>query len=347
MNQGQVYQQNQYANPQLAHSHSPSTMDPAMVSLLDSLRSSGVPYQGGSVGGYADQGSGELEYMQNQRLSQGRPYQLATSQSMDNLHQYSRPAPAYTRSGYTVTEEYIMRAHAESAALAHAQAQQQHQQQQSAAADRRHSAPLHLRRHRGGDEAFEDRTAANISVGVRAYRAQASIGCIGHGVISPPMTSSSMGFLAPMASSRGVAMGNAMADGDFHSSSAGVRNDLRHQLRSVGPVADDNGDGDSGRAVGSAVNARHNPNIYPPHVNARLSREPSSSSQYQQQQQVQHPTPLSPPLTSPSNQESPNQTISSAINMLQRICGPLLFLIRLFGMGISRCSREDTSSIIV
>ena len=308
MNQGQVYQRDQYANPQPAHGHSPSTMDPAMVSLLDSLRSSGVPYQGGSAGGYVDQGSGDLEYVQNQRLGQGRPYQLATSQSVDNLHQYSRPAPAYTRSGYTATEEYIMRAHAESAALAHAQAQQQHHQQQSPAAERRRPAPLDLKRHRGGDEAFEDPTAANISVGVRAYRAQASIGRIGHGVISPPMTSSSMGSLASMAPSPGMAMGNAMGEGDFHSSSAGVRNDFRHQLRSGGPIADDNGDGDSGRVVGSAVNARHNPNIHPPHVNARLSREPSSSSssQYQQQQQVQPPTSLSPSLTSPSNQESPN-----------------------------------------
>ena len=307
-NQGQVYQQDQYANPQLAHGHSPSTMDPAMVSLLDSLRSSGVPSQGGSLGGYADQAGGELEYMQGQRLSQGRPYQLATSQSMDNLYQHSRPAPAYTRSGYTAMEEYIMRAHAESAALAHAQAQQQHQQQQSAAAERRHPAPLDLRKHRGGDEAFEDRTAANISVGVRPHRAQVSIGSIGHGVISSPMTSSSMGSLAPMAYSPGVAMGNAMANDDFHSSSVGVRNDFRHQLRSVGPVANDNGDGDSGRAVGSPVNAKHNPNIHPPHVNARLSLEPSSSSssQYLQQQQVQHPTPLSPPLTSPSNQDTPN-----------------------------------------
>ncbi|KIM38070.1 hypothetical protein M413DRAFT_39972, partial [Hebeloma cylindrosporum] len=144
MNQGQIYQQDQYANPQLAHGHVPSTMDPAMVSLLDSLRSSGVPYQGGSTGGY-----------------------LSTSQSMDNLQQYSRPTPAYTRSGYTATEEYIMRAHAESAALAHAQAQQQHNQQQSVAAERRRPAPLDLRRHRGGDEAFEDPSAANISVGVR------------------------------------------------------------------------------------------------------------------------------------------------------------------------------------
>ena len=308
MNQGQVYQ-DQYANPQLSYGHTPSTMDPAMVSLLDSLRSSGVPYQGGSASGYIDQASGDLDYMQNQRLGQGRPYQMTTSQSMDNLHAYSRPAPAYTRSGYTATEEYIMRAHAESAALAHAQAQQQHQQQQNAAAERRRPAPLDLRRHRGGDEAFEDPTAANISVGVRGYRAQASIGRIGHGVISPPMTSSSMGNLASMASSPNVATGNGMGDGgDFHSSSAGVRNDFRHQLRSVGPGADGNSDGDSGRAVGSAVNARHNPNIHPPHVNARLSREPSSSSasQYQQQQQVQPSAPLSPPLTSPSNQESPN-----------------------------------------
>ena len=117
-----MYRQDQYANPQLAHGHSPSNV----VSLLDSLRSSGVLYQGSSAGGYVDQADGDLDYMQNQSLGQC-PYQLATSQSMGNFNQYSRSIPAYTRSGYTATQEYI-----KSAVLGLAQAQQQHQQQQSA-----------------------------------------------------------------------------------------------------------------------------------------------------------------------------------------------------------------------
>ena len=124
------------------------------------------------------------------------------------------------------------------------------------------NAPLDLRRHRQGDETFENLTAANISVGVRAYCEQASIGRISHGVISPPMAFSFMGSLASMISSPNVAMGNAMSDGGFHSPSAGIRNDFRYQLRSIGPVVDDNVGGDSRRAVGSAVNARHNLNIH-------------------------------------------------------------------------------------
>jgi len=77
-----------------------------------------------------------------------------------------------------------------------------------------------------------------------------------------------------------------------------------------------------------------------------LSGEPSYSSllQYQQEKQVQHPSPVSPPLTLPRIRSLQIRTISSAINMLQCICGPLLFLnivISLFGMATRRCIREE------
>ncbi|KDR72738.1 hypothetical protein GALMADRAFT_42644, partial [Galerina marginata CBS 339.88] len=103
-----------------------SAMDPAMSALLDSLRTSGVPFQpqAPGAGGYGDP---------------------TTDLDLNNLQQYGRTAPAYTRSGYTAMEEYIMRAHAESAALAHAQAQQQ-----------RRPAPLDLRRRRGGMGGADD-----------------------------------------------------------------------------------------------------------------------------------------------------------------------------------------------
>jgi len=71
-------------------------MEPGVISLLNSLRSARVLIQGASI----DQACGDLMCMQNQRLGQSRPYRLALSQSMDNLHQ-SRAAPAYTRLIYT------------------------------------------------------------------------------------------------------------------------------------------------------------------------------------------------------------------------------------------------------
>ncbi|KAF9479459.1 hypothetical protein BDN70DRAFT_790290, partial [Pholiota conissans] len=116
-----------------------ASMDPTMAALLTSLNNTNLGYQGAS-GGYDGAVSGD---------------------SLDNIQQYARPAPAYTRSGYTPTEEYIMRAHAESAALAHAQAQAQQQQ-----VERRRPAPLDLRRRRG-EEGQDDATPANIAVGMR------------------------------------------------------------------------------------------------------------------------------------------------------------------------------------
>ena len=142
---------------------------------------------------------------------------------------YSRPAPAYTRSGYTATEEYIMRAPADSAALAQAQAQAQHQQQQQKATERRRPAPLdlrHQRRYEGQDESG----AANIAVGLRGYHTQASIGHVGHEIISPPIT---------LSSSSQSAMGrlsSTMSEEDFHASAAAVRNEFRQQLRSLAPL---------------------------------------------------------------------------------------------------------------
>ena len=259
----------------------PST-DPTMNALLDSLRANGTPYQSTSLAGYADH-LGEMEYIQNQTLGFGHGIgQLQASQSLGDLHQYARAPPVYTRSGYTPTEEYIMRAHAETAAA---------NQVQQPASERRRPAPLDLRRRRT-EEDLRDDAAANIAVGVRGYRAQASLGRIGQSLISPSLTS-------PMSTSPMMGIGgmsSAIGEDDFHvpASTSRIRNQRSFTNDEAGVID---------RAVGSSAHARHNPNIHPAHVNARLSREPSATaSQYRVQRP---PMPLSPSLTSPAtNQES-------------------------------------------
>ncbi|KAF4616707.1 hypothetical protein D9613_008372 [Agrocybe pediades] len=269
----------QYSPYVAAHQPLPSTVDPAMSALLDSLRSNGVPYQSPASGGYGS--GGEVNYMQNHGMGFGQGLgQLHASQSLGDLQQYARPAPVYTRSGYTPTEEYIMRAHAESAAQA--QAQQQ-------ASERRRPAPLDLRRRRT-EEDIREEAAASIAVGVRGYRTQASLGRVGQSLLSPPLT-------APLSTSPMMgmtSMANTMAEDDFHTSAAVARNSLRTQRS----FTNDEG-GDIDRTIGSSARARHNPNIHPAHVNARLSRDPTSSvsSQYEVQRP---PMPLSPSVASPA-----------------------------------------------
>ena len=94
---------------QLPPSTSSHPMDPSMITLLQTLRGTGVPYRGGV---YDDD---------------------ALAQQLDLLrklhrHHYARPPPVHIRTGYIATDEYIMRMHAEST------------QQQ-----RRRPAPLNLR----------------------------------------------------------------------------------------------------------------------------------------------------------------------------------------------------------
>lgn len=125
---------------QLPPSTSPHPMDPSMVTLLQTLRGTGVPYRGGV---YDDDASAQhLDLLQK-----------------SHQHHYARPPPVHTRTGYTATEEYIMRAHAES-----------NQQQ------RRRPAPLDLRSRstRRTGNVDEELLNANIALGMRGYRTQAS-----------------------------------------------------------------------------------------------------------------------------------------------------------------------------
>ena len=293
--------------PNQGHGHGQPSMDPTMVALLDSLRGNGVPYK-----------AGDSDFIQNQRSvgvghhlhplphSLQHHNHLGASRSMGDIS-YSRPAPAYTRSGYTATEEYIMRAHADSAALAQAQAQAQYQQQQQKAAERRRPAPLDLRQNQREDEDQNESGAANIAVGLRGYRTQAPIGRVRQEIISPPITS--------LSSSQSVMgrLSSTMSEEDFHASAAAVRNEFRQQLRLL---AGNCGGDESSRMAQSSLPARHNFYIHPAHVNARSSREPSGLYQQQQEQQeqqtnhqlpqqVQRP-PLSPLLPSSSSIDSPN-----------------------------------------
>ena len=269
--------------------HGQPPMDPTMVALLDSLRGNGVP-----------------DYMQNQRSvgvgqhphlpphSLQHPSHLGGSRSLGDIS-YSRPGPAYTRSGYTAAEEYIMRAHADSAALAQAQAHQQHQ-----TAERRRPAPLDLRRYQRGDEGQDESGAPNITTaGLRGYRSQVPIGRVGQEIISPPNITSSSSSQSMMGG-----LSSTMSEEDFHASAAAVRSEFKQQLRSLAENCGGDREGES-RMAPSTLHSRH---THPAH---RLSREasgqqPQQQSSYQQpSQQVQRPLALSPLLPSSSN-DPPN-----------------------------------------
>lgn len=290
--------------------HNPNVSDPSMAALLDSMRANGVPYHGaGDEYGIDDYG------LQNQRIVSASGHQqrglqgqhhhqsLPMSQSLDNLQQYGRPSPAYTRSGYTTTEEYIMRAHAENAALARAQAEVQLQQQ--ATVDRRRPAPLNLRRRRMEDGIDETVVGANIAVGVRGYRAQASL-------MSPLVTSSSLGSGISMSD-----FGSLQAIGGVGMRGGGM--DINEEVFQAGTASSALGSfglGEDRSITGSIHASRHtgglNSSFVAPRTNARLLREPDSapaSTSAASYQQLQRPMPLSPLIPTYSNEDaasSPN-----------------------------------------
>ncbi|KIL57630.1 hypothetical protein M378DRAFT_378564 [Amanita muscaria Koide BX008] len=123
-----------YPHPlSLQHIDSSHKVDPSVLTLLDSLRGS-RPFPGGD---YAAR-EHELQYNIGPRVSH------RSSQILEDLGYTTQQYPL--RNGYTPTEEYIMRAHAESAA------------------QRRRPPPLDLYRRRRDNE-------ANITMGVRGHRA--------------------------------------------------------------------------------------------------------------------------------------------------------------------------------
>ncbi|PPQ75600.1 hypothetical protein CVT24_010910 [Panaeolus cyanescens] len=169
-----------------ATSAMPLSVDPTMAALIDSSQH--------TLGGANAFSSG----YGLRRTGAG----LSTSQSLDNLQGYAHSGATYARTGYTPAEEYIMRAHAETSILA---AQQQQVQIQQAHAqlqhgERRRPAPLNLSRQRSAEEMMgamggleeHDMVPANIGVGVRAYRTQASLNRVasGLGSVTSPLSPS-------------------------------------------------------------------------------------------------------------------------------------------------------------
>ncbi|KAF8338669.1 hypothetical protein F5887DRAFT_1236013 [Amanita rubescens] len=141
-----------YVSPRLQTSISTSYMssqqrdpvspnvDPAMLTLLDSLRGSRSFHNGD----YASHDN-DIQYNIRPQIPSRTPHVL---------DDFGYAAPQYPlRNGYTPTEEYIMRAHAESTALRQG----------------RRPPPIDLYRRRSDSDA-----AASITVGVRGQRAQAS-----------------------------------------------------------------------------------------------------------------------------------------------------------------------------
>ena len=178
----------------------------------------------------------------------------------------SRPAPAYTRSRYTASEEYIMRAH-------EAQAHQLYQ-----TAERRRPAPLDLRRHQRGDEGQDGSGAQNTTTaGLRGYHLQALIGRVGQEIISlPNITLSS----SPQLMTGGLS--STMSEEDFHASAAAVRSEFKQQLRSLAENCGGDCEGESRMSPSTLYSIIHISILLMSHVNARSSRE--VSGQHPQQQ---------------------------------------------------------------
>lgn len=122
----------------------PATMDPSMAALMATLRNNGSPYQPNMALPM------EEEIYQQHRPSQAH---LVNTDSLDFNQGYGdHVRGSQPRMDYTATEEYILRAHAESAA------------------QRRRPPPLDLSHRRRGSSI----SSTNIAIGLRAHRAQAA-----------------------------------------------------------------------------------------------------------------------------------------------------------------------------
>lgn len=132
-------------------------MDPTMKTLLESL------------GGGVDQHQQDYYRMQLEHNSPSSYGQNLNQASINQLLQYPNyggSGVASTATGYTPAEEYIMRAHVENVS------RQMDIQQHPSAAQRKRPSPLDLGRQVGRRQ--ED-SGADIGVGVRGYRMQASL----------------------------------------------------------------------------------------------------------------------------------------------------------------------------
>lgn len=218
-----------------------NSIDPLMTTL-DSFGTRGMLPGANGRTGYESELSAGLEVdhyarnsgirLHNYQMREGSyghqpQHHLHISQSVDSLikPQYARPSLAYARSGYTPTEECIMRSHTERSLLAQPQRHtpeadviNYHQQH----VERYGAASLDLNRLRTTD--IDD--VANIGVGMRGYRAQASL--MSPSAISASDSNSSI----PSFNSAGTlrmgggfgmqANGNGTSEQDHHARSASL-----------------------------------------------------------------------------------------------------------------------------
>lgn len=126
----------QYSRP------APRGVDPSMTIILDNLRNNNSSFHGSNVVHYDAYSQHNLA-MQNQQNQQYLTDEYAL-----------RSSPIHAKSGYTATEEYIMRAHAES---------------------RHRSTPFDIAlQAKSRRETEIEATAASITTGVRGYRTRAA-----------------------------------------------------------------------------------------------------------------------------------------------------------------------------
>ncbi|RDB27564.1 hypothetical protein Hypma_003856 [Hypsizygus marmoreus] len=260
----------------------PPPMDPTMAALLDSLRGGGTPFHpmgssgAGNIGGnpYAGAGHdlhGHSHHLASNRASHGHGHLASSSIGSDYGTYHGGVGGNSTRTGYTATEEFIMRAHAQAENLNNAG---MGSNSNAEYAQRRRPPPLDLnaRRRRDSD------AAASVGVGVRGYRAQGAAVNVGLGG----------GVNANMNMNSGMGL---MSEEEFHAGGVGARGDefrppQQQQQQKHG----------------------HNHRIHPPHVNARLGGH--GGGQQQHQHQLHHQQTQGPPLSQQAA-SSPSMSMAS------------------------------------
>jgi hypothetical protein len=291
------------------HTHDTRGMDPTMVALLDTLRASGSPFHPGGVantyhgppgsvrpGGYHTHSHQGLDH----HLAANRAAQLSGTDGGYNLATYDvsgvgvGAVQAHTQSGYTATEEFIMRAHAEGG-----NGSVGGNLNLNAGVSRRRALPPPLdlvRRRRDGESNVNVNAGAGIGLGMRGYRTQASAVAVarqqqqGLHAFSPDSMTESLPSMSE----------------EFHASGA-----INHHQTQIGEgnrnlnLNANAHNITAGRGANSSTTLhKHNHRIHPAHVNARLSRD------HQRQQNTHSPLLVQQPQTqAQAPSPNPNSTI--------------------------------------
>lgn len=274
------------------------SMDPSMSALLDTLRANGSPFHPGHGGGNTYPGPLAAR-AQGYHTHQDMSHHLAANRAADvnyNLATYGGAAGvvAQAQSGYTATEEYIMRAHAEASGNVNGNA--------SVLRRRVPPPPLDLARRRREGEVNVNKNAG-IGVGMRGYRAQASAMAVARQQQQQPQQG--LNAFSPNSIMEPLPL---MSEEEFHASAEATH----HQ-----PQMSDGNRNMNAHSMNANMNTnnsttlhKHNHRIHPAHVNARLSRD----HQHQQHQNTNSPS-LVQALTQTQTQmqaPSPNPNLNPA-----------------------------------